>query len=163
MGTLADLEPVPGGYAAMPVAEAFTWGEADEALVGDWYLVAFRSIRRLDADEALLCEYDERAHLEAAASPGFVHYFKGPTQPDGSCLSFCLWTSQAEARAAAARPAHRDAVGLLNQMYAAYNLEFLRVQKSTAKAPLQFEPYSAGAIMEPSVPPLTLAPRPSPS
>ena len=34
---------------------------------GEWYMVAFRSIRRIDADEERLTEFDERAHLEAAA------------------------------------------------------------------------------------------------
>ena len=27
---------------------------------------------------------------------GFVHYFKGPTSSDGSCMSFCLWDRAAE-------------------------------------------------------------------
>ena len=50
-------------------------------------------------------------------APGFVHYFKGPMGPDGSCLSFCLWQSRADARSAAGRPAHVEAVGLLDEMY----------------------------------------------
>ena len=76
-----------------------------------------------------------------AASPGFVHYFKGPRASDGSCLSFCLWTSRAEARAAAGGPNHVQAVGLLDVMYERYTLEFLRVRGSGGGAPLSFEPY----------------------
>ena len=60
---------------------------------------------------------------------GFVHYFKGPTQPDGGCLSFCLWDSRAEARAAAGRPAHTQAAALTHEAYAEYALEFHRVAR----------------------------------
>ena len=73
---------------------------------GEWYMVAFRSTRRPDVDEARLTAHDDWAHAEAMEAPGFVHYFKGPTQDDGQCMSFCLWDSRAEARAAAGRPAH---------------------------------------------------------
>ena len=106
MDAFAALEPISDAYATLPIAEAFDWSEAAGALPAgaEWYLVAFRSVRRADADEERLCAFDERAHLEAAASPGFVHYFKGPTSSDGSCLSFCLWDSRADARACG-RPA----------------------------------------------------------
>ena len=108
---------------------------------GEWYLVAFRSIRRDDADEERLCALDEAAHLEAAAAPGFVHYFKGPKADDGSCLSFCLWDSRAEARSASGLPAHREAVTVLDEMYASYTLEFHRVTRSAPEGPLVFEAY----------------------
>ena len=51
--SFAQLGPVSDRYAMLPVAEAFTW-EACAADVepGEWYMVAFRSIRRTDADEA---------------------------------------------------------------------------------------------------------------
>ena len=64
-----------------------------------------------------LNEFDARAHAEAASAPGFVYYFKGPSAPDGSCLSFCLWTGRTEARAAAGRPDHVEAVALVDEMY----------------------------------------------
>jgi hypothetical protein len=83
------------------------------------------------------------AHQEAAASAGFVHYFRGPSAPDGSCLSFCLWESRADARAAAGKAAHREAVGLLHEMYASYRLEFLRVTRAHRRAALAFAPYDA--------------------
>jgi hypothetical protein len=105
MDALPSLAPVSEAYASLPVAEAFNWGVAADALVaGEWYLVAFRSVRAAGADEAKLDEYDERAHQEAAASPGFIHYLKGPRAADGSCMSFCLWQSRADARAAAGKP-----------------------------------------------------------
>ncbi len=142
MDALESLAPVTDGYATLPVSHAFDWTEVGKALgAGEWYLVAFRSVRRPDADEARLVEFDERAHAEAAAAPGFVHYFKGPCAIDGSCLSFCLWTSRAEARAAAGGPNHVQAVTLLHEMYERYTLEFLRVRGAGDGSPLVFEPY----------------------
>jgi hypothetical protein len=141
MDVLQRLEPVSEGYATLPVAQAFTWGESTAELGdGEWYLVAFRSVRRAEADEERLTHYDELAHQEAAAAPGFVHYFKGPRAADGSCLSFCLWDSRADARAAAGKPLHVQAVSLIDEMYASYTLEFLRVTR-TDGGPLAFEPY----------------------
>jgi hypothetical protein len=137
---LAALTPVSDGYAVLPVADAFDWtGVGRQLGDGEWYLVAFRSIRRLDGDEARLAEYDERAHLEAADAPGFIHYFKGPTCPDRTCLSFCIWTSRSEARAASGGPSHLEAVSLLDEMYERYTLEFLRVTGQAGR--LRFEPY----------------------
>ena len=142
MDVLCDLTPVSDAYARLPVGDAFDWSSVGLG-TGEWYLVAFRSVRRPGADETRLAYYDELAHQEAAASPGFVHYFKGPACPDGSCLSFCLWDSRADARAAAGRPAHIEAVGLLHEMYASYTLEFLRVTRAHDRAPLEFAPYDA--------------------
>src|SRR5262245_48066152 len=114
MDAFAGLMPVSDAYATLPIAEAFVWPSV-AALTPDaeWYMVAFRSIRRPGADEAILAEYDERAHQEATRAPGFVHYFKGPLSADGSCLSFCLWTGRPAARTAAAGPEHVAAVALL--------------------------------------------------
>src|SRR5690349_10376356 len=105
MPVLQALAPVSDRYASLPVADAFTWSDGARDLPdGEWYLVAFRSVRRADADETRLTMYDEFAHQEAAVAPGFVHYFKGPLSVDGSCLSFCLWQTRADARAAAGKP-----------------------------------------------------------
>ena len=143
MDALAALEPASEAYATLPVAEAFDWSAVARQLGdGEWYLVVFRSIRRRGADEVRLAAFDDAAHHEAASSPGFVHYFKGPAASDRSCLSFCLWTSRAEARSAAGRPAHLAAISVLGEMYEAYTLEFLRVT-GRAGAPLRFEPYDA--------------------
>jgi hypothetical protein len=141
MDALAALKPVSEAYATLPVAEAFDWNDVARQLgKGEWYMVVFRSIRRIAADEIRLAEFDDRAHHEAASAPGFVHYFKGPAASDRSCLSFCMWTSRAEARAASGRPAHIEAVSVLGEMYERYTLEFLRVT-GRAGAALQFEPY----------------------
>jgi hypothetical protein len=143
MDAFDGLAPLDDSYAARPVGEAFDWSTVASTLpVGrEWYLVAFRSVRRAGCDEARLCDFDERAHHEAEAAPGFVHYFKGPTASDGSCLSFCLWDSRAHAREAAAGPNHRAAVELLHEMYERYTLEFLRVTHPRGSTDLRFEPY----------------------
>src|SRR6266542_2215122 len=103
--------------------------------MGEWYLVAFRSVLRESADRGRLRKYDDRAHDEARSARGFVHYLKGPANDRGECLSFCLWTSRAHARAAAGRPAHREAVTVAHDTYALYTLEFLRLIKRAGGAP----------------------------
>jgi len=150
MDSLETLRPVSASYATMPVALAFDWQTASAELgVAEWYLVAFRSIRRDEADEERLTALDTAAHHEAAGAPGFVHYFKGPKADDGSCLSFCLWTSRAAARSASGLPAHREAVTVLDEMYASYTLEFQRVTRAAAHAPLIFEPYDRHPLPDP--------------
>ncbi len=135
------LAPVSDRYATMAVADAFTWDAClPDVDPGDWYMVAFRSTRRADADEARLTAYDHWAHTEAMEAPGFVHYFKGPANDRGECLSFCLWRSRADARAAAGRPAHVAAAALTFESYAQYRLEFHRVRR-LAGAGFTFEPY----------------------
>lgn len=160
MDALAALGPISDAYATLPVADAFDWSDAaHEFGDGDWYLVAFRSVRRPGADETRLTAYDDRAHLEAESAPGFVHYFKGPAGPDGSCLSFCLWTSRAEARAAAGRAHHTEAVSVVTEMYERYTLEFLRVTGRSGQ-PLRFESYDAPLAHTGGVPAIGLTLRP---
>jgi hypothetical protein len=149
MNALVALEPISDAYARLSVAEAFDWsGVARQLGSGEWYMVAFRSVRRLDADEERLTEFDEAAHVEAASAPGFVHYFKGPTAPDRTCLSFCLWTGRHEARAASGGPRHVEAVSLLDEMYESYMLEFVRVTGRVGQ-PLRFEPYDRPVVDDP--------------
>ena len=158
MDALPRLGPVGESYATLPIADAFNWGEATTELGdGEWYLVAFRSVRRPDADEARLEEFDERAHREASRAKGFVHYYKGPLADGGSCLSFCLWQTRAHARAAAGRPAHVRAVSLIDEMYALYALEFHRVRRE-AGGPLTFAPYDAAPVHEIAASPTETAP-----
>lgn len=141
MDVLQRLAPVAANYATLPIADAFDWQDASAELGdGEWYLVAFRSVRRAEADEERLTLFDELAHQEAIASPGFVHYFKGPAASNGACLSFCLWQTRADARAAAGRPDHVRAVSLIDEMYESYTLEFHRVAR-VAGGPLTFESY----------------------
>lgn len=138
------LVPVSDRYATLPVADAFTWAAcAVDVDPGEWYMVTFRSIRRPDADEVSLTAHDDWAHAEAMGASGFVHYFKGPTQVDGRCMSFCLWDSRSEARAAAGRPAHREAAAVTHEAYADYTLEFHRVRRRDGDNGFTVEPYDA--------------------
>jgi hypothetical protein len=135
---------VPTGldYAARPVADAFNWADCPvETPAGEWYLVAFRSIQQPTADQARLIEYDHLAHLEASGSPGFVHYFKGPLDPERACLSFCIWASRSDARRAAGKPSHREAVTLVRDMYESYTLEFVRLTRRPGEQGVRLEPY----------------------
>jgi len=137
------LAPVSDRYATLPVSDAFTWDAcAPDVEPGEWYMVAFRSVRRPDVDEARLTSHDDWAHAEAMGAPGFVHYFRGPTQSDGHCMSFCLWDSRTEAREAAGRPAHTQAAALTHEAYAEYRLEFHRVRR-LPDGSFTFEPYDA--------------------
>ena len=136
------LEPTSTEYARLPVAAAFTWADCTSpGDAGEWYLVAFRSVLRETADRDRLREFDDRAHEEAQSARGFVHYLKGPANDRGECLSFCLWTSRAHARAAAGRPAHREAVTVAHDTYALYTLEFLRLIKCGGAAEFEFQPF----------------------
>jgi hypothetical protein len=142
MDALDELVPTTETYARLPVADAFNWADCESSIEpGEWYLVAFRSTVLPDADIERLREYDDWAHAEASGAPGFVHYYKGPLAGDGSCLSFCLWNGRAEARAAARRPAHVEAVSLIAETYAEYTLEFISMRKADAGAALTFAPY----------------------
>jgi hypothetical protein len=146
MDALTALTPTVENYANLPIADAFRWSDCAPGVPrGEWYLVAFRSIAKPEADLSKLEAYDDWAHAEASTAPGFVHYFKGPLASDGSCMSFCLWNSRAEARAAAGRPAHLDAVQLIGETYAEYRLEFYRLRKANARGRLEFAPYDAVA------------------
>jgi hypothetical protein len=129
--TLDRIAPRLGNYALAPIQEGFDWSgildkindvheiPRDQGL----YLVVFRSQKRPEADDEMLTAYDTLAHEEAMESPSLLHYFKGETDSEGNCLSFCLWTSQADARKASSQPDHVAAAKLVARMYTTYALE----------------------------------------
>jgi hypothetical protein len=125
------LAPISHEYASLPVSEAFNWGECG-AEAGEWCLIAFRSVLRETADVTRLWEQDERAFEEAAALPGFVHYFRGLPNERGECMSFCLWESWDQARVSAGGPAHVKAMEIIDDTFESFQLEFLNVTKSPA-------------------------------
>jgi hypothetical protein len=115
-------------YARLPVERAFNWSEAFRDVAdGIWYLVVFRSIHRPDADHAYLTRLDERASRAASRYPGFMYYFIGTPAADGSCLSFCLWRTRADAIRAAADPEHQEAMVKGLPSFARYALERYQV------------------------------------
>ena len=111
-------------YATRPIQDGFSWSSS---LVGcpfeRLYLVVFRSVRRPNADLALLHEHDARAYAEALESGGLLRYFKGEANERGECLSFCLWESRQHAIEAAGAASHRSAARISAQVYESYVLD----------------------------------------
>lgn len=119
-----ELEPVREDYPLVPIEDGFNWTACTAGItIPPLYLVVFRSIRRADADLAVLKAFDDRAFEDASKAPGFLFYFKGQVTPELECLSFCLWGTQEQARAASARPDHVAAANLVAEMYESYDLE----------------------------------------
>lgn len=131
------LEVTPE-YSKVPMERAFNWGEAFARTEnGEWYLVAFRSKHRADADHDFLTWLDERASSAASRHPGFMYYFIGAPMDDGSCLSFCLWHSRDEAVAAASDPEHQEAMILGLPCFDHYRLERYLVRKHDGHVSIQ--------------------------
>jgi hypothetical protein len=125
---LDGLRPTREDYAVAPILESFNWteclGSVDHA---DWYMVVFRSVRSVDADDRLLYELDALAHEEAIAHSGLLHYFGGVLDAERRCVSFCVWEDRTRAAEAAGLPRHRDAIGAAVSMYDSYVLERYRI------------------------------------
>src|SRR6266566_4928044 len=89
------LDKAHDDFASAPIVEAFNWDKfAAETDLSEWYLVVFRSNRKLDADVSKLEELDDMAHDDAAGQPGFIFYFKGKILPGAAHrrnVSFCMW------------------------------------------------------------------------
>jgi hypothetical protein len=127
-GILHGLRPIREDHAVAPILDSFNWSEClrgvDEV---DWYVVAFRSVRAANADDALLYELDERAHEEAISHTGLLHYFGGELDAGRRCLSFCVWEDRTRAVEAAGLPRHREAIDAAVRMYHSYVLERYRL------------------------------------
>lgn len=131
--------PITDWYMLVPIEEGFSWQTCFERIDGgEWYLVAFRSKHRADADEAFLTLLDDNATRAAQTTPGFLHYFTGEPIQTGECLSFCLWENREAAVAGASHRAHGVAkeFGLTNYEY--YRLERYYIRKTSGK--LTFTP-----------------------
>ena len=141
-GILHGLRPVGNDYAIAPILESFNWSECLRGVDGvDWYLVAFRSVRTGDADDERLTELDDRAHEEAIAHSGLLHYFAGELDAQRRCLSFCVWEDRTRAAEAAGLPRHRDAIDFAAQVYDSYVLERYRITSRNGDVEIaQIEP-----------------------
>ena len=143
----AGLAPVSSTYATMPIIAGFTWAEiAGNVDPGEWYLVAFRSVLRETADDVRLDEQDDLALAEARLAPGFVHYFQGAANEQRECLSFCIWQSRDQAQAAARLPAHEEAIGLADEMYESYVLEYHTLKKRPGSAGFEFDSLGSRSV-----------------
>jgi hypothetical protein len=120
----SKLTPIRDDYPFLPIEHGFNWDECASGIrIPPLFLVVFRSIRRTDADLEMLREFDDRAFADAQRDHGFLFYFKGQVTPERACLSFCLWATPQQARAASDRPDHVAAARLVRQMYESYELE----------------------------------------
>jgi hypothetical protein len=122
-----QLNPMRPDYAYHPVEDGFDWASLATHDFQPLYLVVFRSVRRPDADYALLKEHDDRAYAAARRIGGLLRYFRGELGDDRACLSFCLWESRELAVKAADAVEHRAAAEIVTQAYESYRLERYRV------------------------------------
>ena len=133
-----QISPRHPDYATLSIEDAFDWSSLSCCHFERFYLVAFRSLRRPEADLDLLLEHDDCAYEEALASGGLLRYFKGNANERGECLSFCLWETREQARRAADAASHRSAAGVSARMYLSYTLDRYWLEKVGEK--LVFEP-----------------------
>src|SRR5919107_5196897 len=107
-----QISPKHSDYAKLSIQDGFDWSSLSGCSFDRLYLVVFRSVRRSDADLALLREHDDRAYEEALGSGGLLKYFKGHANEKGECRSFCLWETRKQARKAGAAASHATAADL---------------------------------------------------
>lgn len=137
---LQRLAPATPDYATAPIADGFNWAECLAGVEpGQWYVVVFRSVRRPDADDALLAAHDDAAYAEACGGAGLLAYFRGDLGPNRECLSLCVWASQGQARAAMHSPSHRAAIAIVGAMYESYTLERYLLSTVTGSSHPTFE------------------------
>lgn len=145
------------GFAKLPYAEAFNWGEIGAAYRSDgvprgeiereWYIVAFRSRRREGSDSAPLYEADRLAHEEAVQNGGLLMYWYGVPDPKtGDNLATCIWQSRAHAVAANSRPHHIKAMRLAAASFAHYTLERYVLRKWKGEPKFEIVPYTNGEV-----------------
>ncbi|ORY93637.1 hypothetical protein BCR43DRAFT_497281 [Syncephalastrum racemosum] len=118
---------ITGDYAKAPLADVFNWDEVAGRLgpntEGDWFIVAFRSVRRADANHQLLFEADAQAQQEAIQSGGLLKYWYGDLNQHRECLAMCIWINRDYALQATRKPLHHQAAKLAREMYDTYDLE----------------------------------------
>jgi hypothetical protein len=111
-------------HAGLPTDTAFDWADLTSDLPdGEYFLVVFRSLRSRDADHRELWREDARAFAEALSSGGLIHYHQGLLDRKRRSVSFCLWSSQEDAKRATALPVHQEAARLALNAYTSYVIE----------------------------------------
>jgi hypothetical protein len=134
------LRPLTPAYQTVPIAEAFNWEEALADIdSGEWYLVVFRSVRRADANERDLTEFDDEAYAEALATGGLLCYFAGDLDAERNCVSFCVWRSREDAQRSALLPRHARAAQLAPSTYEWYVLDRYTIKKVPGRKEVIFE------------------------
>ncbi|CAG8516571.1 9757_t:CDS:2 [Cetraspora pellucida] len=112
-------------YATESIETSFNWNEIAAGInnvEGEWYLVAFRSIRSIDANIGKLVEAEAKAYNEAKNYGGLLKVNISITQ-----------LSIDEAVKASKKPCYAFAVGLANTNYKIYKLEKYKLKKTKAE------------------------------
>ncbi|KAL1924776.1 uncharacterized protein VTP21DRAFT_4430 [Calcarisporiella thermophila] len=126
-----------------PLEVAFDWTalakEMGEDVEGEWFVVAFRSIRRADADSEKLYDADARAHEEAKNSGGLLKYWYASLNERRQCLAMCIWANREWARLANRKPYHIAAARLASKMYETYSLSRYRLSKKAGESSFTLE------------------------
>ncbi|KAI9327269.1 hypothetical protein BDR26DRAFT_792408, partial [Obelidium mucronatum] len=130
---LPHFHAITENYFHVPLPDCFNWNQVASLLgpewEGDWYLVAFRSVRKENADSKALYDADALAHSEALESGGLLKYWYGSLNEKRECLAMCIWSSREFARLATRKPYHILAQSLAGRMYESYTLERWSLQK----------------------------------
>ncbi|KAJ3095278.1 hypothetical protein HK100_005869, partial [Physocladia obscura] len=130
---LPFLRATTADYFGTPLPLSFNWQHVAQRLPagvsGEWYVVAFRSVRTATADAQQLYAADAAAHEEALGSGGLLKYWYAELNTRRECLAMCVWASRAFAARASRMPNHRVAVALAARMYESYTLERWRLEK----------------------------------
>lgn len=133
-GILSQLRPTLPQYCdpTIPFYQAFENIEPLFDVLPDFvYIVEFISIATNERDAQLLNTLDHEAYLIAQKYPELLGYYSGILQSDGSCRSFCIWTSETAAKASSRSDQHLRAIGFTAQAYKVYVLRKYAGKKSS--------------------------------
>lgn len=122
---LGQLRPITPQYSnpTVPFYQAFENIEPLFEVLPDFvYVVEFISIAANERDSQLLNVLDHDALSVAEGYPELLGYYSGVLQSDGSCRSFCLWTSETAAKASSRSDQHLKAIAFTQQAYKVYVL-----------------------------------------
>src|SRR5215208_2372014 len=142
-----QISPIYPEYATRPIQDGFSWSSSLAGCTFErLYLLVFRSVRRPSADLDILRAHDARAQEKALESGGLLRYFKGESNEQRECLSFCLWQTRSQAIEAAGAAAHQTAADISVLMYESYVLDRYCLKKvvSARGERLIFEPIQPG-------------------
>ncbi|KAL1875030.1 hypothetical protein Plec18167_005698 [Paecilomyces lecythidis] len=126
---LTIFKPIRHDYATAEYTESFNWdavfqllralsdAEGYEWKKQEFYVVAFRSTLRADADPGYLHQLDAHSHAEATESGGLLKYWFGTKNENRKNLATCLWRNREDARLGGLGPWHKKARLAAREMY----------------------------------------------
>lgn len=145
---LYRFRAISDAYATLPYHQAFNWQDITlpEEIQREWYIVAFRSTRRKDADSDKLYQADRDAHEEAVTAGGLLLYWYGSINGAGENLATCIWQSRKDAIAANRNPKHAIAARLASTTYERYVLERYVLRKVKGETGIRVEEWQGGDV-----------------